>query len=391
MSDPSTPDNPIPLSDAELSALEPPRPEPPETVLVVDDERTLRRLMGRALAPDNYEVFEAASAEDCLAFCEERLPDAILLDAIMPDLNGFDCCIRLHERFGDRCPPVPIVTALQDNSSVDRAFEVGAADYIPKPIHWTVFRYRIRRLLTARRATRALERSLRREHALSNRLSLQVFAERRLTRELQVVNEQLEHANARLQEVANLDGLTNVPNRRAFDRVLNDWWVRSANNCQYLSLLLFDIDCFKQYNDTYGHPAGDECLRQVAKALTETVYRPPDTLARYGGEEFVALLPDTETAGALAVAERTIAAVRRLNLPHRASKCSDRIALSIGVASTIPELMANPTTLIEVADAALYLAKRNGRNRAVLANDLPESDIALSKQQCQLKLQNQGE
>lgn len=335
---------------------------PTPTILVADDERTLRNLMSRAVERDGYRSISVSDGYECLAYCQRELPDLILLDAIMPKMGGFECCDRLHALYGKDCPPILIITALQDTPSIERAFEVGAEDYITKPIHWEVLRQRIRRLIRAYQAMRELQRSLQREHDLSSRLSLQVLEERRLARQLELTNQKLELANVRLQELANLDGLTQIANRRAFDRWLNDQWARLSQERESLSLLLFDIDCFKLFNDTYGHQAGDDCLRRVAQVLEETICRPQDFVARYGGEELAAILPHTTLEGAQAVAKRTLEAVRALNIPHQNSLCSDRITLSIGVASVVPALEHPAQPLVRCADLALYRAKSDGRN-----------------------------
>ncbi|WP_159783504.1 GGDEF domain-containing response regulator [Sodalinema gerasimenkoae] len=344
-------------------------PVPQGTVLIADDERTLRMLMKRAVERDGYESVDVSNGQDCLDHCQLQLPDLILLDAMMPKMGGFECCQRLKQQFSQNCPPILIITTLQDSDSIERAFEMGAEDFITKPIHWGVLRQRIRRLIEAHRATQALQRSLAREHQLIQKLSLQVLEERRLASQLELTNRQLEAANARLEALANLDGLTQIANRRAFDEQLREQWQRGAQEQTYLSLLIADIDCFKPFNDTYGHQAGDDCLRRVARVISDTICRPEDLVARYGGEEFVAVLPQTGRQGALAVAQRTLEAVRRLQIPHETSQCSDRVTLSLGVASVIPDPQVTGDALLKCADRALYLAKTQGRDRVHVASE----------------------
>ena len=344
-------------------------PAPRGTVLIADDERTLRMLMKRAVERDGYESIDVSNGQDCLDRCQIQLPDLILLDAMMPKMGGFECCQRLKQQFGSNCPPILIITTLQDSDSIERAFEMGAEDFITKPIHWGVLRQRIRRLIEAHRATQALQRSLAREHQLSQKLSLQVLEERRLASQLELTNRQLESVNSRLEALANLDGLTQIANRRAFDERLRDQWQRGLQDKTYLSLLIADIDCFKPFNDTYGHQAGDDCLRRVAQVLSETICRPEDLVARYGGEEFVAVLPNTATPGAIAVAQRSLEAVRRLRIPHETSQCGDRITLSIGVASVVPDPQLTGEALLKCADRALYFAKTQGRDRFDVASE----------------------
>lgn len=174
-------------------------------------------------------------------------------------------------------------------------------------------------------------------------------------------------AQDELQRLATRDGLTSVANRRSFDDTLNTEWRRASRESRALSLLMIDVDYFKRYNDSYGHQGGDECLRRVAAAMSGVIKRASDAVARYGGEEFAILLPATEPEGALLVAERIRAAVEALALPHSGSDIAGHVTVSIGVASVPATHSGLPARLVAAADAALYRAKREGRNRAVLA------------------------
>lgn len=175
----------------------------------------------------------------------------------------------------------------------------------------------------------------------------------------------LESANDRLQRLATLDGLTQIANRRQFDICLQQEWLRLAREGQPLSLILCDIDYFKRYNDTYGHLAGDDCLRKVANALQQGIHRPADLLARYGGEEFAVILPNTGESGAMKVAENIREQVNGLQIPHAGSQVNPRVTLSLGVATTIPTPDRVPAELIARSDRALYQAKEQGRDRAM--------------------------
>lgn len=185
------------------------------------------------------------------------------------------------------------------------------------------------------------------------------------TQLLQNLYQQLEVANEELHRQATLDGLTQVANRRMFDRYLSQQWARLTEEKKPLSLLLCDIDFFKGYNDTYGHQAGDRCLQQVAQVLKECGSRREDLVARYGGEEFAVILPNTFTDGAIAVADRIRNALQTLQIPHQNSKVCDRITLSIGIATVIPTKHDSLEHLIAASDQALYRAKQGGRDCSI--------------------------
>jgi diguanylate cyclase (GGDEF)-like protein len=220
-----------------------------------------------------------------------------------------------------------MITGLDDQESVDRAFAVGATDYVTKPIHLAVLRQRVRRLIQ----------------------QSQLY-------------QQLEIANRELHRLATLDGLTGVANRRRFDEYLDAEWRHLAREKLPLSLILCDIDFFKRYNDTYGHQAGDACLSRVADALRFCAKRSVDLVARYGGEEFAVIMPNTTLIGASQVAEEIWAVVNALEIKHAQSAVSDHVTLSSGIACINPALNLSPTILIAAADAALYKAKAAGRN-----------------------------
>ncbi len=177
----------------------------------------------------------------------------------------------------------------------------------------------------------------------------------------------LAKANDALARMARLDSLTQLPNRRSFDETIEQQWRRLAREEQELALVLCDIDCFKQYNDTYGHQAGDECLRQVAKVLGDCAKRVGDLACRYGGEEFIFLLPNTPLEGAAKFADRVRRAVEALAFPHVTSRAASVVTLSLGVAAQVPCADSLPDVLLKEADDALYQAKESGRNRVVVA------------------------
>jgi diguanylate cyclase (GGDEF)-like protein len=301
-------------------------------ILVVDDDLSMRILLRKAMEKEGYQVVEAKDGEECLVLYKRIQPDIVLLDAIMPLMDGFACCAQLQILSRGDCTPILMITGLDDQESVDRAFEVGAIDYVTKPIHWAVLRQRVRRLLQ----------------------QSQLY-------------KQLESANQALQLLATLDSLTQLANRRRFDEYLDHELRRMAREKAPLSLILCDIDFFKGYNDIYGHQAGDNCLQQVARAISQTMKRPADLVARYGGEEFAVILPNTNAEGAVQIAEKVRSEVNALKITHVDSQADKCLTLSLGVASIIPRYKSVSAILISAADKALYQAKAEGRNTVRLA------------------------
>ncbi|MDX2096599.1 MAG: PleD family two-component system response regulator [Leptolyngbyaceae cyanobacterium bins.59] len=304
----------------------------PPLILVVDDDRSMRMLLGLAMEREGYQVAQAQDGEQCLSMVRQLQPNMILLDAVMPGMDGFVCCQQLQTLPGGDRTPVLMITVLDDQDSVDQAFAAGATDYITKPIHWAVLRQRVRRLI-----------------------------------EQTQLRQQLEQANRELERLANLDGLTQLANRRYFDEYFQQEWRRLAREQLCLSLMMVDVDFFKLYNDTYGHQAGDACLQRVAQTFRETLKRPADLVARYGGEEFIVLLPSTALEGAMHVANKLRSAVKALQIPHLRSPLEQQVTISLGVSCTVPTQDEAPATLIAAADRAVYRAKAEGRDRCFYA------------------------
>lgn len=193
--------------------------------------------------------------------------------------------------------------------------------------------------------------------------------ESRLTEEInqhrkaQIAFQKVKHE---LQLLATIDSLTLIPNRRCFDQYLHQEWMRLIRERSPISLLLCDIDYFKGYNDTYGHQAGDSCLKMVAQTLKNVVQRPADLVARYGGDEFIIILPNTNVFGAVKIAEKLLSEVTNLQMPHSSSHINQFVTLSIGIASQIPVRDQSIEAFLDKADRALYKAKEEGKNRFVV-------------------------
>jgi diguanylate cyclase (GGDEF)-like protein len=294
-------------------------------VLIVDDAIENIRILNSMLK-DEHEVVFALDGRKALDIARDQAPDIILLDAVMPDLDGYAVCAELKAAPTTRDIPVLFVTALNTTEDETRALDAGAIDFITKPVSAAVVRARVRTHLTLKRQSDML------------------------------------------RQLAMTDGLTGVANRRNFDEALEKEWRRCERARQPVSLIMADVDHFKAYNDNYGHQAGDSCLAAVAAAMGGCVRRPPDMVARYGGEEFVVLLPQEDADGAAAVAERILDRVRGLGIDHAHSSCAKHVTVSLGVATMMPARDRFPAGLVAAADSALYRAKETGRNRHVRDN-----------------------
>lgn len=289
-------------------------------LLLVDDQPVNIQTLYQIFA-DDHEVFMATSGEQALALCRDKQPDLVLLDVIMPGMDGLETCQRLKEDADTADIPVIFVTSQNSPEEETHGLEVGAVDFISKPVNPAVVRARVKTQLTLKAQTDAL------------------------------------------RMLASLDGLTGVPNRRIFDERLDAEWRACRRSGSPLSLLMVDVDHFKLYNDHYGHLDGDQCLKVIASALASSVERGRDMLARFGGEEFVCLLPDTDLEGAKHIAEKLRQAVEGLAIPHVESKTAATVTVSLGVATTAECDALEPPDLLKVADEQLYLAKQSGRNR----------------------------
>ncbi|MBC7661997.1 MAG: diguanylate cyclase [Chitinophagaceae bacterium] len=245
---------------------------------------------------------------------------------------------------------LPILT-LSEGARAEKmpmAFAFGAADFVSKPLAEYELRARVRSCL-------------RLKHEVDRRKSRE--------RELMEASHQLSDLNRILATVSMIDSLTGIPNRRCFDENFEQEWKRTFRNGGHITLIIGDVDFFKQYNDTYGHQSGDSCLARVAQALKSCLKRPGDLVARYGGEEFAMILPQTNAQQALTILNNIQASMLALAIEHTGSKVSPNVTLSLGVASTEPSVSGiNRDTLLANADRALYVSKKAGRNRFTVAS-----------------------
>ena len=491
-------------------------------ILVVDDLPENLHLLQRILVKQGYQVRLAASGKLALSSLTRFQPDLILLDIMMPKMNGFAVCQQLKANPETENIPVIFLSALDDGINKVKGFQVGGSDYVTKPfeaeevlarIHYQLSLQDLQRQLQQKNqelirqneqlqraqqetqflleATWGIEKSQNLEEAIGTVLDIvcqniswdygegwlpnpdkgvleyvqfnncstafrkfqeqsrlitfapgeglpgriwqsqkpewiedcsmcsqsvylrtqlaaevglkavfgvpiigsekllaillfyQTQASPRQSRILELVQavatqlsfplqqaqlkEELQLANQELERLANLDGLTQIPNRRHFDQKLQQEWLRMQRLQLPLSLILCDVDYFKLYNDYYGHLAGDDCLIQVAQTLYQSVKRAADLVSRYGGEEFAIILPYTDTEGAVSVAERIRKGVLEQQIPHSDSKINQIVTVSLGISTIIPTPTHSPQFLIKLADDALYQAKQNGRNTYFVA------------------------
>ncbi|MBF2021478.1 MAG: diguanylate cyclase [Hydrococcus sp. C42_A2020_068] len=322
------------------------------TILIVDDNSTNLSVAVDYLEESGFTVLVAQDGESALKLAKYARPHLILLDVLMPGIDGFETCCRLKSDRDTKDIPVIFLTALSDTEDKVKGFKFGAVDYVTKPIQ--------REELLARLTTHL------RIQALAQQLQQQNQQLQQQALELKAAKEATEAANRELERLANVDSLTQIANRRRFDEHLNQEWRRLTREQAPLSLILCDIDYFKGYNDYYGHQAGDECLRQVAQTIAEILERPGDLVARYGGEEIAAILPNTTAEGAIQIAELIHLGIRRLKIPHVRSTVSSYVTLSLGICSQVPNRQLSPESLIAAADKALYTAKERGRNQYYL-------------------------
>jgi diguanylate cyclase (GGDEF)-like protein len=297
-------------------------PTAPATILIVDDAPSNLAVLTEALRSE-YEVRIASSGAQALRLVEESPPDLILLDILMPDMDGYEVCRRFKARAATRNIPIIFLTAKGDVADETLGLALGAVDYIVKPVSVPIVQARVRTHVELKRRGDLLE-------TLSMR-----------------------------------DGLTGIANRRRFNDCLNRAWRQAMRSATPISLLMADIDCFKAFNDTYGHMAGDECLKAVAATLAGVLKRPGDLAARFGGEEFVVILEETDLAGAMHLAETMRLAVSDLGLTHNGSCVGDVVTITLGGACCVPKAGASAENLLCLADRKLYEAKMAGRNRVL--------------------------
>ncbi|MDM0013466.1 diguanylate cyclase [Variovorax sp. J22P168] len=316
------------------------------TVLLVDDQPVIAMMVRKMLAVDPAIAMHVCSEADAAVAqaCAVR-PTVILQDLVMPGANGLELVTAYREHPDTRDIPIIVLSSNDEPEMKKSAFAMGANDYLvklPEPIEL---------IARIRYHSRAYTTLVERDNAY---------------RALRLSEQQLLASNLELQRLTNSDGLTGLPNRRSFNDCMAREWDRSRTEGTPLSLLMIDVDYFKSYNDNFGHLAGDDALRCVAEAIRDAHADPTCLAARFGGEEFAVVLPGLEAARAAEVAEQIRLSVEATTLPHPAPEAR-QVTVSIGVATRVATSRASPDLLIAAADARLYQAKCEGRNRIVAA------------------------
>jgi two-component system chemotaxis family response regulator WspR len=319
----------------------------PTMVLLVDDQAMIGEAVRRALASEpDIDFHYCAMPDEAVAVAERTRPTVILQDLVMPGVDGLTLVHRYRDNPATRDIPIIVLSTKEEAAMKSAAFAAGANDYLVK------LPDSIELIARIRYHSRSYLNLLQRDEAY---------------RALRQSQQQLLETNLELQRLTNSDGLTGLSNRRYFDEYLNAEWKRAQRDKSQLALLMIDVDAFKAYNDTYGHVAGDEVLRRVASVLRDNCSRPTDLPARFGGEEFSMILPSTSPGGARLLAEKARRAIEALGIAHSGAATGGCLTVSIGAAVLVPEEGQPSSRLVEVADAGLYEAKRNGRNQVVVA------------------------
>ncbi|RYY04291.1 MAG: diguanylate cyclase [Gammaproteobacteria bacterium] len=307
-------------------------------ILLVEDSATLRYAMRNYIIEAGHTPLITQSGEEALQMLETTPVDMIIMDVEMPGLNGFETTRLIREWLGGHWIPIIFVTGRNEDESYREGIEAGGDDYLIKPVSAMIIKAKIR----------AMER-------------------------ITEMRDQLHQLNAELEALSQLDSLTQTYNRRTFNEMAQQQWLLASRQQNPISVLMIDVDHFKLYNDHYGHPAGDSCLKKITQAIRDCLNRPFDILGRYGGEEFIVLLPDADSLGALRVAESINATLENALLRHEVSPTHKYVTVSIGGASCVQTGSYSLQDLIKRADRALYKAKHSGRNRSLV------DDIAVHK------------
>ena len=335
-----------------------------DSILIVDDTLENLRLLSRMLTEHGYRVRAAKSGREALASIQTALPDLVLLDIKLPDLDGYAVCTQLKAHAATRDVPVLFLSALNETKDKLQGFAVGGVDFITKPFQPEEVLARVQTNLKLRRLRTQFEHQADDLRLVNEQLQSEIAERKRTTELVQAANRELELALTREQQLARTDLLTGVNNRLRFFEFAEHTFLVAARYQQPLSIIMLDIDHFKNVNDEFGHLAGDQMLVRVAQ-VAQAQLRSADIIARYGGEEFVVVLPMTTAPQTMSIAERIRTSVADVRV--ETEKGVARVTLSLGIAETLhapkDESVEN---VLHRADEALYVAKETGRNRVVV-------------------------
>jgi len=322
-------------------------------ILIVDDREENLLALEAVLRLPNIAVIKATSGEMALQILLEHDIALVILDVQMPGMDGFETAELMRGNQRTREIPIIFVTGIsKEDIHLFKGYESGAVDYLCKPLKVEILLGKVRFFV---------ERYFQRMELLEKTKALDSKI-----RELEQMREDLEVANRRLENLSTHDALTDLYNRRAFDQRSEEELQRCCRNKRPLALLMIDIDFFKKYNDHYGHQQGDRCLVLVSGALANLINRPGDLLVRYGGEEFLVLLPETDLDGVAHMADCICETIRTLQVEHLESEIGDVLTVSVGAVSSQPYDCLQIADFVQAADEALYQAKSQGRNCAVV-------------------------
>lgn len=320
------------------------------SILIVDDRYENLISLEALLKDDNINIFTANSGEEALSLMIDREFSLVLMDVQMPGMDGFEVANLMKGMKKTRNIPIIFVTAIsKEQQYIFKGYEAGAIDYIYKPIDSIILKSKVHVFLELFKQKKLYQ--------------IQAIELENRVKELEYVKIELEEANRLLEHLSSHDGLTGILNRRSFDTISEREWEKCSKLKESLSLIFIDVDNFKKYNDIYGHVAGDNCLRIIAKTVAKMVSGLCEYTARYGGEEFVVILPKTKKEKALKIAEEIRKKVRSLKIEHRGSKLQE-LTISLGIAESKVNEENSIEELIYKADKALYKAKSLGRNQS---------------------------
>ncbi|MGH1461165.1 MAG: GGDEF domain-containing response regulator [Neptuniibacter sp.] len=296
-------------------------------VLIIDDDQSICDFMKAIVTEEGHSSYTAQNYNEAFQILSEHDIDLVFVDVYLPGKDGFEFTEDMRKKFDSKWVPVVFISGSDSDENYKRGVDVGGDDYLVKPIRPIIVKTKLK----------TLER-------------------------IALMKQQVDDANLKLKKLTHQDPLTKVHNRRYLQHVLLKEWRSAQREDQSLTVLMIDIDYFKNYNDQFGHIKGDTCLQKIAKCITSAANRPRDVVARYGGEEFLVVLPDTSVSGAHHIAEKIQKNVFERGIDHPASEVSDKVTLSIGI-SSIKQGAKTSSELCDQADKVLYLAKTGGRNR----------------------------